>query len=65
MFQKVHHQHFGDIDIPGFPYKFSAAKGSIRLPAPSLGEHSRFILEEWLGYTAQEVENMFAAKVVI
>ncbi len=65
MFQKVHHQQFGDIDIPGFPYKFSQAQGSIRLPAPALGEHSRFILEKWLGYSAQEVENLFAAKVVI
>jgi len=65
MFQKVHHRQFGDIDIPGFPYKFSQAQGSIRLPAPALGEHSRFILEKWLGYTAQEVENLFAAKVII
>lgn len=65
MFQKVHHRQFGDIDIPGFPYKFSQAQGSIRLPAPALGEHSRFILEKWLGYTAQEVENLFTAKVII
>lgn len=65
MFQKVHHQQFGDIDIPGFPYKFSQAQGSIRLPAPALGEHSRFILEKSLGYSTQEVEKLFAAKVVI
>ena len=55
MFRRVHHEKYGDIDIPGFPFKFSDASGSIRMPAPGLGEHSRFILEHWLGYTSEEV----------
>ncbi|MBN1474343.1 MAG: CoA transferase [Syntrophaceae bacterium] len=65
MFQKVYHQEFGDIDIPGVPYKFSEAHGSIRLPAPSLGEHSRFILEEWLSYTPSEVDKLYKDKIII
>ena len=59
MFQKVHHEKYGDIDIPGFPFKFSDASGSIRMPAPSLGEHSRFILEQWLGYPSDKVQELF------
>jgi formyl-CoA transferase len=58
MFQKVHHKKYGDIDIPGFPFKFSDASGSIRMPAPGLGEHNEFILEQWLGYTSDEVQHL-------
>ncbi|HDQ04656.1 MAG TPA: CoA transferase, partial [Deltaproteobacteria bacterium] len=65
MFQKVKHQQFGDIEIPGVPYKFSEAQGSIRLPAPSLGEHSRFILEEWLSYRPGEVDQLYKDKIII
>lgn len=65
MFQKVNHQQFGDIDIPGFPYKFSEAEGSIRLPAPALGEHSRFILERWLGYLPEDINRLYKSRIII
>lgn len=65
MFQKVHHKQFGDIDLPGIPYKFSEAEGSIRMPAPSLGEHSRFILENWLGYRPDEVKKLYKKNIII
>ncbi len=65
MFQQVHHAKYGDIDIPGLPFKFSAAEGSIRLPAPGLGEHSRLILEQWLGYTAGEVDELYEQGAIV
>ena len=65
MFQQVHHEKYGDIDIPGFPFKFSAAQGSIRMPAPGLGEHSSLILEQWLGYTAEEVQELHKKKIIV
>jgi crotonobetainyl-CoA:carnitine CoA-transferase CaiB-like acyl-CoA transferase len=65
MFKKVHHEKYGDIDIPGFPFKFSDASGSIRMPAPGLGEHSRFILEQWLGYAPEKVRELCDKKVVL
>lgn len=65
MFQQVHHAKYGDIDIPGLPFKFSAAEGSIRLPAPGLGEHSRLILEQWLGYSAEEVEKLYGQGAIV
>jgi CoA:oxalate CoA-transferase len=64
MFNKVYHKQFGEIDIPGFPYKFSEAEGSLRTPAPALGEHSRFILEKWLGYSAKEIDKLYDSKIV-
>jgi CoA:oxalate CoA-transferase len=65
MFRKISHKQFGDIDIPGFPFKFSETEGSLRMPAPGLGEHSRFILEEWLGYSPEEVNKLYNSKIII
>ena len=65
MFRRVHHEKYGDIDIPGFPFKFSDAPGSIRMPAPGLGEHSRFILEQWLGYTSEEVRALYGKGIIL
>ncbi|MGB7575688.1 MAG: CoA transferase [Thermodesulfobacteriota bacterium] len=65
MFRRVHHEKYGDIDIPGFPFKFSDASGSIRMPAPGLGEHSRFILEQWLGYTSEEVRALYGKGIIL
>ena len=65
MFQKVHHQKYGDVDIPGFPFKLSESSGSIRMPAPGMGEHSRFILEQWLGYTSDEVQDLCKKGIVL
>jgi CoA:oxalate CoA-transferase len=65
MFRKISHKQFGDIDIPGFPFKFSETEGSLRMPAPGLGEHSRFILEEWLGYLPEEVNKLYNSKIII
>ncbi len=65
MFRKVHHEKYGDIDIPGFPFKLSEASGSIRMPAPGLGEHSRFILEQWLGYTPDEVQELYKKGIIL
>jgi len=65
MFQRVHHARYGDIDVPGFPFKFSDASGSIRMPAPGLGEHNRFILEQWLGYTSDEVQELYERGTIL
>jgi crotonobetainyl-CoA:carnitine CoA-transferase CaiB-like acyl-CoA transferase len=65
MFRRVHHEKYGEIDIPGFPFKFSDASGSIRMPAPGLGEHSRFILEQWLGYTSEEVQELYEKGIIL
>jgi crotonobetainyl-CoA:carnitine CoA-transferase CaiB-like acyl-CoA transferase len=65
MFRRVYHEKFGDIDIPGFPFKFSDVSVNIRMPAPGLGEHSRLILEQWLGYTADEVQQLYEKGTIL
>lgn len=65
MFQRVHHARYGDIDVPGIPFKFSATEGKIRMPAPGLGEHTRDILEGWLGYTPEQIRRLYEDKVVV
>jgi crotonobetainyl-CoA:carnitine CoA-transferase CaiB-like acyl-CoA transferase len=65
MFMKVPHGEFGEIDVPGFPFKFSGVEGSLRMPAPGLGEHSRMILEEWLGYGPGEVDELYEEKIIL
>ena len=65
MYRRVHHEKYGDIDIPGFPFKFSDVSGSIRILAPGLGEHSRFILEQRLGYTSDKVQELYERGTII
>jgi CoA:oxalate CoA-transferase len=65
MFQRVRHSQFGDIDIPGFPFKLSDTAGSLRMPAPGLGEHTRLILGEWLGYSSEQIQELYEKKIVV
>jgi crotonobetainyl-CoA:carnitine CoA-transferase CaiB-like acyl-CoA transferase len=63
----VHHFRRSDgVDIPtvGYPPKLSETPAEYRLPPPRVGEHSREILDEWLGLDAAEQEKLFAAGVV-
>ncbi|MCX8123838.1 MAG: CoA transferase [Spirochaetes bacterium] len=65
MFQKIEHPQFGAIDIPGFPFKLSECEQNIRMPAPSCGEHTRIILEKKLGYTSQQIDELYRNKVIV
>ena len=65
MFMKVRHEEFGDIDVPGIPFKLSEAPGSVRMPAPSLGEHSRLVLGEWLGYAESEINDLAGRGIIL
>jgi CoA:oxalate CoA-transferase len=46
----------GDFDVPGFPLRFSRYSRHPRLDAPTLGEHNRIILSEYLGYSPERIE---------
>jgi CoA:oxalate CoA-transferase len=58
MLAGIIHPEFGEVDIPGIPYKFSDFSGSIRMPGPGLGEHNQLILKDWLGYSDKELEEL-------
>jgi crotonobetainyl-CoA:carnitine CoA-transferase CaiB-like acyl-CoA transferase len=54
----------GDYRMAGAPYKMSEAGWSLRRPAPTLGQHTREILQTELGYAAAEVERLKQSGVV-
>ncbi len=55
---RMHDQLIGDIDLPGFPLKFSAFPDALKLEAPTLGEHNGEILKRYLGYSGARVEEL-------
>lgn len=57
------HPAWGAISQVGLPLRFSATPASIRLPPPTLGEHSRAILAE-LGYDASAIEDFARRRVI-
>jgi crotonobetainyl-CoA:carnitine CoA-transferase CaiB-like acyl-CoA transferase len=38
--------------------RFSRTPGSIRMPAPCLGEHNRYVLGEMLGFSEEEIDEL-------
>ena len=53
----------GEFDIPGFPMRFSDYD-ELSLEAPTLGEHNREVLTEYLGCTTAKVDDLVAAGVI-
>jgi CoA:oxalate CoA-transferase len=46
----------GQFEVPGFPLRFSASSRHQQLDAPTLGEHNRSILRDYLGYSLARTE---------
>ena len=57
------HMVAGPVESLGLPVKFTGTPGSIRGPAPTLGQHTREVLAEY-GYDAGEVETLLSDGVV-
>jgi crotonobetainyl-CoA:carnitine CoA-transferase CaiB-like acyl-CoA transferase len=64
MFDKVRHPRFGEVDVPGIPYRFSRTPGRVRAPAPGLGEHNGLILGKWLGCSQEEITALGRAGIL-
>ncbi len=56
--QTVHDRLLGDIQVPGFPLRFSSFPERLELDAPFLGEHNEKILASYLGYTPDQINHL-------
>jgi formyl-CoA transferase/CoA:oxalate CoA-transferase len=58
------HPVAGTVKAVGPPIRFSATPGSVRRPAPLLGEHTAAVLREQLGMSDAEIGRLEAAGVI-
>jgi crotonobetainyl-CoA:carnitine CoA-transferase CaiB-like acyl-CoA transferase len=58
------HPQFGRTQVVGLPVRLSETPGSIRSPAPELGQHTEEILTELLGYSWDRVAELREAGVI-
>jgi Predicted acyl-CoA transferases/carnitine dehydratase len=64
MIVETEHPVAGRVKMAGVPIKLSETSGSVEAPAPMLGQHTKEILSEILGFTENEVEDLKAANVL-
>jgi CoA:oxalate CoA-transferase len=58
MIVEVNHPRAGVTPLPGIPIKLSESPGSIRKPAPLLGQHTAEILSETFGFSSEQIKAM-------
>lgn len=61
----VHDRIHGDFDMPGMPLKFSRFPKDLPLQAATLGQHNEEVLTSYLGRSAQDVNKLREAGVLI
>ncbi|CAG8656753.1 34324_t:CDS:2 [Gigaspora margarita] len=64
MIQEVDHPKAGKIKLTGIPVKYSREALKVRLPPPTLGQHTHEILSDLLHYTNQKIDDLKANGVI-
>ncbi|MCD5414392.1 MAG: CoA transferase [Clostridiales bacterium] len=64
MIVEVEHPIAGKVKIPGIPIKLSETPGEITRSAPLLGEHTKEVLKEVLGYDDNKIKSLFDCGIV-
>ena len=62
-FQKVTHPDTGEYPYAGVSWRLSRTPGRLGGPAPRLGEHSRKVLEQFLGMESGKVDDLISRGV--
>ncbi len=55
----------GEVDVPGFPLRFSASPGQLDMQAPLLGQHNAEVLKEFLGYSDERIAQLREQGVLV
>ncbi len=58
------HPRAGKVRMVGVPVRLSETPGSVRTPAPMLGEHTDLVLRELLGLDAAAIDTLRAGGVI-
>ena len=64
MLVDVPHPNGGSVKIPGNPIKLSGSLKEEFLAPPLLGEHTKEILNEWLGYSNEDLESLDKLQII-
>jgi crotonobetainyl-CoA:carnitine CoA-transferase CaiB-like acyl-CoA transferase len=60
----LQHPESGPVKLLGSPFKSNRSKGVVGAPAPTIGQHTRQVLGELLGYSNDQIDNLAANKVI-
>ena len=60
----IHHRKHGDLHVAGPIIAFSDTPGRVTKPAPRLGQNTKEVLHDMLGYSDEEIAKLEADKVV-
>lgn len=55
----------GPVTTAGSPFHLSETPGEVRTPAPLLGQHTKEVLKDWLGYDEAKIDKLLKEGVVI
>jgi len=64
MVTQVEHEACGSMKLVSPPVKYSESKTGVRMPPPTLGQHTDHVLKEVLGMGGEEVEKLRTSGVV-
>jgi benzylsuccinate CoA-transferase BbsF subunit len=65
VFVDVDHAVVGKHTVEGAPWKLSRTPPRVHSPGPLLGEHTRPVLQEWLGLSGEEIDNLATEDVLV
>lgn len=64
LIKKVEHPEYGSIKYVGSPIRYSNKALENDLPPPKLGEHTKEVLKEVLGYSNEEIDNLLTQQYI-
>ena len=64
MFVDIEHPLAGKFTMTGNQVKFTHNKATIRMPAPTLGQHNYEVLKERLNYSDEKIEQLIRSGIL-